>query len=242
MKIMDDGQLTRLLWHDAADVSAATPFCPEDQVIAAYFEGALGDGRLERLRNHLVECRFCQARLGNLARSAGFEEDPPVAAHLLSDAKQMGKSRPDRQAPAWAAAAVIVLAVVLVISSQWQRTASIEPTHSIIPAGGEETRQLRSFGHIPSEIRIVSPSPGVTLTPGKEVHWAAVPDTDHYDVFILSAAGDMVWTERLEGTSWSEQGAEGLVSGSRYYLRVEATLRDGSSVSSRHIDIRFSGR
>lgn len=243
---MDNGRLTRLLWHDSAEARAGTPFCPEDQVIVGYFEGALGEAERECLKNHLVECRFCQARLGNLARSTELTEESPVPARLLADAKQIGQQttpvKRNRQAPAWAAAAVVVLAVALVFSSQWQGAPGGDASQSVTPPAEEGTRQLRSLARIPSEIQLVSPSPGDTLSRGTQVHWSEIPDTDYYDLFVLSTAGDMVWTERLQVASWSPQDAEGLIPGNRYYLRVEATLRDGSSVSSRHLDIRYADR
>jgi len=243
---MDDGKLTQLLWQDSADMSAATPFCPDDRLIAAYFEGALGEPGRARLRNHLVECRYCQARLGNLARSTRSHEDPHVPAHVLAEAKQMGKrATPQRQnwrAPVWAAAAILVLAVTLVFSGQWRQSPGNSATQPLILTSEEETRQLRGLGGMPSAIRIIEPTPGAILTPGAAVRWVGVEDIDHYDLFILSANGDLVWSERLSGANWSPRDAQGLVPGGRYCLRVEATLRDGAIVSSRHMDFRFAER
>lgn len=243
---MEDGKLTQLLRHDSADLTAATPFCPEDALIAAYFEGALEEPQRGRLRNHLVECRFCRARLGNLARSTSVRDDPPVPAQVLARAKQMGRQAAPRQrnwrAPAWAAAAVLVLSLSLVFSGQWRNAPVNATTQPVISASGEETRDLRSLGRIPSEIRMIEPMPGATLMPGTVVRWVGVPGIDRYDLFILSANGDVVWAERLNAAYWSPRGAQGLVSGDRYYLRVEATLRDGTTVSSRHMDFRFAER
>lgn len=243
---MDNGRLTRLLWHDSAEVPAELPFCPEDRVIVSYFEGVLGDAERERLRNHVVECRFCQGRLGNLARTTEFIEDPSVPSRLLADAKQVGQQtapvKRNRQAPVWAAAAVIVLAVTLVFFSQWQGAPGGDAIRTVTPSGEDGTRQLRSLGRIPLEILLVNPLPGGTLSRGTQVHWSEIPDAYHYDVFVLSTAGDVVWTERLKVARWSPQGTEALIPDNRYYLRVEATLRDGSSVSSRHVDIRYVHR
>jgi hypothetical protein len=243
---MDDGKLTQLLWNDSADLTATTPFCPEDSLVAAYFEGTLGEPGRGRLRNHLVECRYCQARLGNLARSASASEDPLVPAHVLAEAKQMGKQATPKsrnwRAPAWAAAAVLVLAVTLVFSGQWRQAPGNAAIQSVNPATEANTRQLRSLGSYPSEIRIVEPTPGAILTPEAVVRWIGVPGIDRYEVFILTASGDLAWSERLNATNWSPQSTQGLVSGDRYYLRVEATLRDGTTVSSRHMDFRFAER
>ena len=243
---MDDGKLTQLLRHDSADLTAATPFCPEDALIAAYFEGALEQPQRGRLRNHLVECRFCRARLGNLARSTSARDNPQVPAQLLAQAKQIGRqvtpSKRNWQAPAWAAAAVLVLSLSLVFSGQWRNAPGNATTQPVISASEEGSRELRSLGRIPSEIRMIEPTPGTTLMPGTAVRWVGVPGIDHYDLFILSANGDVVWAERLNAAYWSPRGAQGLVSGDRYYLRVEATLRDGTTVSSRHMGFRFAER
>ena len=221
---MDDGKLTQLLWQDSADLTGATPFCPEDHLIAAYFEGALEESGRERLRNHLAECRYCQARLGNLARSTSAHEDPRVSSQVLADAKQMGNPvtprRPSWRAPAWAAAAVVVLAVMVVFSGQWQQSPDNTVTQPVTPASEQETPQLRSLGPMPSAIRIVEPAPGAILMPRTTVRWVGGPGVDHYDLFILSANGDLIWSQRLNATAWSPRDAQGLVAGDRYYLRV----------------------
>jgi hypothetical protein len=131
------------------------------------------------------------------------------------------------------------LATALVLSGPWQRSpggGTLLPADSL---GEQEFRRLRSLGRIPSEIRIVEPAPGASLKPGLAVRWLEVPGVDRYDVFVLSASGDVVWTERLESADWSPQSRQGLVPGNRYYLRIEATLQDGSALSSRHIAFRF---
>lgn len=238
---MDDGNLTKLLWQDSSEVPEATPFCPDDQVIVRYFEGALGEAERERLRNHLADCRYCLARLGNLARSLEIGHDPQVPAQVLAEAKQKGKqAAPVKQAlpaSAWAAVAMAVLAIALVLSGPWDRPPGDE---AVDTAGGDAARQLRSLGSVPREIRMVDPAPGGLLSAGATVRWLEVPGVDRYDVFVLSASGDVVWTERLLSAEWSPQVRQGLIPGNHYFLRIEAILQDGSALSSRHVAFRFT--
>jgi hypothetical protein len=130
----------------------------------------------------------------------------------------------------------------LVFSGQWRNAPGNAKTQPVISASEEGSRELRSLGRIPSEIQMIEPTPGATLMPGTAVRWVGVPGIDHYDLFILSANGDVVWAERLNAAYWSPRSAQGFVSGDRYYLRVEATLRDGTTVSSRHMGFRFAER
>ena len=242
---MDEGKLTKWFWHETGDVPGPTPFCPEDRLIAAYFEGASGALERQQFKNHLVSCRFCQARLGNLERS-DVTPAPIVAADVLADAKQLVRPSSSRRAswrtPAWVAAAAVTLALVLIYGGQPENSADRKITGSPDAMAEYESRQLRSLGRARRGIEIINPAPGTTLVPGATVQWAEVAGSDHYDVILLSATGDVVWTERRSAANWSPRGSQGLIDGRKYYLRVEAALSDGSILSSRHVDFRFAER
>lgn len=246
MQKMDNGKLTELLWHDAAEVPAPTPFCPEERLVVAYFEGSLAERELQALQHHVSACQFCLARLGNLGRSDNDIDEPAVAADVLAEAK--GLARPvrgraiSRRAAAWATAAVVVLALFLVVGTELKRPHPQETDRLPEPSIETGSPQLRSLGQFPREVQIISPAHGDIIGPGAAVRWSALPGSDRYELIILSAAGDVVWAERLGETSWTPQVAHGLKAGSRYYLRVEAVQQDGSTLSSRHVEFWFAER
>ncbi len=65
---MDEQNHKKLLKLQSTELTERTPFCPEDQLIAEYFDGYLPQAEFDRLERHLSDCRFCLARLGVLER------------------------------------------------------------------------------------------------------------------------------------------------------------------------------
>ena len=79
------------------------------------------------------------------------------------------------------------------------------------------------------------PTPGADISPGSLIQWIDVPGNLHYDIYVLSMAGDVLWSERLADTKWVLDETLQLAAGSKYYFRVEAQFADGRSVSSKHV-------
>ena len=98
------------------------------------------------------------------------------------------------------------------------------------------------MNRVATGLNVLTPAPGADLNPGSIIQWAEVPGNLHYNIFVLSNAGDVLWTQRLEGTEWVLHEPAYLAQGSKYYFRVEARLRDGRTVSSKHVAFRFAQR
>lgn len=240
---MNDHQYTELLDLRTTELDGETPFCPDDQVIAEYFEGALKEAERTRLERHLADCRFCLARIGMLERLEQSPVDQRVPGDVLATAKQMARANRERRrvsAPAWAAAALLVITLTIVVSRNGE--IGLEPD-SVIPAvtpAGDNDRQLRSIGRTASGIDVFVPSSDEAMKAGSVIRWAEVPGNLHYDIYVLSRAGDVILTQRLATTEWVMHGAPQLVAGDEYYFRVEALLADGSRVSSKHLAFRVA--
>lgn len=235
---MDDHKYTDLLRLQSAELTGRTPFCLEDQQIAEYFDGDLIDAERIIMERHLSDCRFCLARIGLLERLAENHSNKRVPGGVLATAKQMTHQAPQRRlrrAPAWAAAAVLVIALFTIVSRNQE--AGLEPgvSPSAAASAGQNTRQLRSMNRDAMELNVLIPAPGADLKPGALIEWAEVPGNLHYNIYVLSMAGDVLWTERLGGTDWKLIESLQLAAGSNYYFRVEAQLRDGRTVSSKHV-------
>ena len=239
---MDEIKLTELLRQKSAEVPGHTPFCPEDQVITGYFEGTLAETEHAALKRHLLDCRFCMGRIGNLERVNNDGQDKAVPGSVLADAKRLAGSarqkRRLRRAPAWAVAAVLVMAVFLSFSHLRDDAPSSGAVTSVASSTENHSRQLRSVQRNPGKLNVLNPVPGANIKPGALIRWEEVPGNLHYDVFVLSSTGDVLWTERVKGTDWALHESLDLAAGSKYYLRVEAHSSDGISISSRHVDFR----
>jgi hypothetical protein len=234
---MDDQTHTELLKLQSREVVGRTPFCPDDQQIAEYFDGDLADHDRDSLQRHLADCRFCLSRIGVLQR---LQEGGPVhrvSEDVLATAKQLQQRPPSRRplrAPAWAVAAVVVLAMAIFFDWNQGRVPRPGSSSPTADSTAGEPGQLRSINPDPTYLEVLTPPPGTDIAPGGQIRWGAVPGSLYYKINILSLAGNVLWTEQLGSNEWLMQDTHQLAPGSEFYVRVEARLPDGSTVSSKH--------
>ncbi len=215
----------------ADKLTGRTPFCPEDQAIAEYFEAMCPEQERCDLERHLAECRYCRARIGILNRQQDESLPVRVPEDALATARSMGRENTPRRlkrAPAWAAAAAVLLGILFLAVKQ--------------PSNEPEVRQLRNFDRPESRFEVKLPGPGQAISIGAPVRWTEFPGGSHYTVYVLSDAGDVLWTEHLQSNEWSVQREMGLNPEGDFFLRVEAELPDGRTVSSKHLSFRVSER
>jgi len=241
---MDDHTRPDLLRLQAAELTGRTPFCPEDQEIAEYFEGVSTAVERIKLENHLVNCRFCLARIGMLQRQQDDSGGSRVPEEVLATAKAM-RHRPPRGfrwAPAWATAAAIFVAVGLFF-----RFGVLAPIgHDVLPrvhqtesiSVSRETRWID-----PAELgpRFLAPERGLTIASGDGVfRWTAVPNSRYYQLRIVSDKGDLLWQERVDGTEWKLPASLMLSPGAEYFVRVDAFLSEAQALQSDYLLFRVS--
>lgn len=228
--------------HDG-DAGERTAFCPSDDDIAAYFDGAAKPGEKEQLGQHLALCIFCRSRLGMLSRLASEDDDILLDGGLLAKAKQLGTNPGGSRAVwvAWPSAAALLLAVGVFVSIERYSAGSdvaITPATAHSEAQGDDivVRQLRSMESDSPRPMVLDPVANASVLPGKlTVRWTPVPGALFYDVLLLSDAGELLLRERVEETLWQPAGAAGVPGNGRYFLRVKAFLADGRSSGSEHV-------
>ena len=107
---MDEHKITQLFRLLSGEVQERTRFCPDDEYIVEFFEGTLDGQRRTNLKRHIIDCRFCMARIGNLERLVNEDCTNGVSGNVLAEAKSLGKqsltARILRYSPAWTTAAV----------------------------------------------------------------------------------------------------------------------------------------
>ena len=243
---MNRKSLNSLLRQQLPDLPENTPFCPEDETLAEWFDGAISEQEYEPIKRHVTDCRFCNARIGFLARLQKITDIETVPGDLLASARLMG-SRPQhfRQAPAWAAAAVVVLSVSLLVSFGYRNvteTSSPESSPTVVIPEIDQTRQLRSLGTESITPRLLSPTEGENVDPfDLHIRWTDVPGSLYYDLFVMSDAGDLVLETRVRDSQWSGRTSVELHSSGEYFVRVEAHLADSRIVSSEHVIFTVKG-
>lgn len=213
----------------SAELTERTAFCPEDRAVAEYFDGVAPERERLVLERHLADCRYCRARVGILSRLQDENLDARVPGDTLAAAKMLGKTPATRRswkAPAWAAAALVLLSVFF-LSVQQQ-------------TGPVDTRQLRNIERPENRFEVKWPVPGQAVAPGAPIRWTGFPEGSHYTVYVLSDAGDLLWTEHLQRNAWAVRSEMGLYAGKDLFFRVEAELPDGRTVSSKHLAFRVT--
>jgi hypothetical protein len=240
---MDDQNHISLLRLQSAELTGRTRFCPENQLIAEYFDAELQQTEQAGLEHHLDSCRFCLARIGMLERLHEGDSNKRIPESVLAKAKQLSQIRPARRyatGPSWAVAAVLVLAVFISTNPGPEFAQPETPSQPALI--DDNSRQLRSLDHNALSLDVLNLESGASIEHGEQIHWSDVPGNIHYNVFILSNNGDVLWTQRLGATDWVLSDSLPLATGSEYFFRVEALLPDGRSVSSRHINFQISGQ
>jgi len=236
---MDEHRITELMQRMSAEVPGQTRFCPEDEVIARYFQGNLAGTKATGLKHHVADCRFCQARIGNLERMGDEIPDQVVPGTILADAKGLVKhsrGRQIRSAPAWATAAVVVLAVLIINVDRPQPEDAPDVIVDAVQSGSDDPRKLRSIDPVALKPTIISPVEGEHITSSAlTVRWTEVQGSLHYEIRVVNTEGFIIWNNRVEGTEWQLPANFQLEPGRNYFVRVDAYLAEANTVSSEHI-------
>lgn len=104
----------------------------------------------------------------------------------------------------------------------------------------EEVRRGSSQDAIP---RLVSPQEGALIARNDlELRWQAVPDAIFYEVRVMTTAGDVVFAEQTERTSLTPGAAATLKPGAKYFVVVNAQLRQGRTEKSEVVSFRITGK
>lgn len=239
---MNDDGVKKLL-RQVKPLPTPGRYCPTEALLAGFADGGLSEQEHHALSGHIADCDYCLVRLGALGRAREADGEFPVPELVRARAERLvagGLSRPPvwRRAQRWAAAAVLVAAVGLLFLASEDNglPGTAQDTVSTVSAG-RETRYSES---LPAGPTLLWPREGIVVDPvGQEFRWTEVFDTLYYDLRIVTDEGDLVWQERVSGTSWNLPAALPLRPGDEYFVRVDAWLNDSKSLNSDYVWFRY---
>ena len=223
--------------HSAVDPGRG-PACPGEHALATYVDGTLGVDSREGIEVHLADCDACLALVGLLSRERGVDATDPVDDLAIARAQALVRPQSRRHgssAPQWAAAAVVVVALVSLV----RLSQPVTPTEIVNDRSNAPT--TRAAAADTQVLRLLSPSPGASVSASElAVRWTPVPGAHYYDVRVVTDAGDVVTEEHVTGTEWHPTNPAALRPGTEYFVHVDAFIADDKTVSSKHVAFRVS--
>lgn len=256
---MNEQEMAMLLRSKPVNGAARTWRCPPPEALAAYADGKLGEGARQEIEPHIADCNYCLHEVAWLARLQDSPQ-PEVPAGLLVRARSLRTS--PAVAPwfrwAWAAATA---AGLVVAASLWLnrperaldlprsdlptvvRPVPTAPATEAAPAAEAGTppveagtladRTVRNHGQHAAVPSLVFPQEGAVVSAAEvEFRWSAVPQALFYEVRILSAEGDLVWEQRVDGTRTRIPASALSQQRGKIFVSVRAQLPDGRSRKS----------
>jgi hypothetical protein len=167
--------------------------------------------------DHAGSCEACRRDL-ELLRAVHRAGDTPVRRPALRWVSWVPASR-----GRLAAAAVIVVAIGAVATMTVRR-------HDAVMRGG------------PPVVRLVSPADSVPAGGPVRLTWRSAPGTERYEVELLSATGDSMFSASTPDTVLTVPAAVVLVPGGEYLWSVRAVRRDGTHAASAPLRFRLRRR
>ena len=235
---MNMDRLTSLIAANVAGRAERSPACPEEGRIAGYVDGGLAVAAREEIECHLADCGHCLALVGLLCRERRTETPDAVPDEALAHARALVRTEPPRRwrlAPQWAAAAMLVLAVPLLLQI------GRNPDRGVEGQGRPEPPATRNVPPSDPGLRVLSPAAGATVEAWRlAFHWTEVAGTPFYDVRIVTDEGDVVVEERVDGTTWQPPAQLELQPGVEYFVHVDAYPSGDKASSSDHVPFRVS--
>lgn len=219
-----------------------TQECPDEHDLAAIVEGTLAVEARERIKTHLADCDYCISRIGELVRLGTDDELKPPPDLVLARARRLvaGDRRPSLlqrvSLKQWAAAAVVVLAVAMVLQQPWAPPVEDDALPESAPGTVDVPSTVRRVDPDAMRPQITAPLPGSAIKlADAELSWTPISDSVYYEVFILSDSGDVLWQQQITGTSLALRDVPALEPGLEYFARIDAYLAEARRVSSPHV-------
>jgi hypothetical protein len=220
--------------------------CPSDHMIAVYTDGVLGKRKRAWVEFHLARCDRCRMVVADVVKTQRHSDPlvPPV--QLIRKAMGLVEKQPLSRRWVWAPAGVLagialVAAVTVVSRKQEQLTFPAPPVPSSPLVSKSEPvatprAALRDIVRAPQRAEqlptILSPRPDSILQAERlQFSWKPISHSRNYEVKVVRADGDVVWTGETEKSALQVPADVSLRDGP-YFAWVTAYLEDGRNMKS----------
>jgi hypothetical protein len=220
--------------------------CPKDDAIAAYVDGNVDATERSRVESHLADCAHCRGLVAAVVRMKE-RELPAVPLQLKQRAVGLATPRTRRMQwilwPVVAAGAASVLILTLWTRSPQQVNlpsttpaataptviAKSKPAPALRQPSGQVERNLAASSHLPV---LIFPQENNVLTPQRlEFKWKAIPQSRYYEIRVVTADGDLVWSAQSENLNLKPPSNLQLKDGP-YFVWISAYIEGGATQKS----------
>lgn len=185
---------------------------PSADEIAAYLEQKLTREELPRVEAHIAECKDCR-------------KEALAVTRILAT-----RTRRRWFFTGGSLAAAIVAAVWLL--PEWTSNLNMREL-------AEEATVRASSDEGVSRLSVIAPTAGAVLGPrDRTFRWQSLGTDVLYRITLTDREGVEVWTADTEETEATVPAEVVLVGGLRYFWRVDASLPDGRSATTRTLDFQ----
>jgi hypothetical protein len=244
--MIDDFEITRQIPLAAKAAAKRTVRCLPPTQLAAYVEARLGANARSEAEEHLADCAYCLGQIGFLVRDSRAQVAVPLPADLISAARDRPSWR-FGPIPTPALTTLAATALLLVVALLWQPDRGFSPAQS----GSEDTTQSYSGTKPDRTVRngAVTVAPPRVVWPGEgevvarlpmEVQWSSSPGALQYAVQVLTLEGDLIWEDLTAGDRALVPSKVQLEPGQKYYVWVDAQLRNGGTARSDAVAFRVA--
>ncbi|MBN2366953.1 MAG: zf-HC2 domain-containing protein [Calditrichaeota bacterium] len=224
--------------------------CLNEIQLLDYLENHLSGSARREITDHLVECPDCMDELISLEKFLNdlkSENLLPVRNEISSKIERyFQKIKSEFQdkitgtrwlfhipRPVYYAAATIILLIILV---------GVLDHQQFIPNATFQTREPAVIQNMPP-IQLLSPSDRSTINSEIiEFSWTQVPNTDSYNILLLSEQGDIIWEENTPNIKLRLPPEIHLKSSTTYFWQVECLLEHGGSIVSDMASFRLNNK
>lgn len=220
--------------------------CPDEHQLAAYVEQQLIGAERERVESHLATCDSCLQQVGFLIKESQVSAEA-IPSSLVHRARKLETAVHKNEFFGWkwisATATIAIITIVLVvlrdarprIQENSTLFATAQPPSApavrdkVSPKADNAVRSISPAASLPI---LLSPQPNAVVHSSDFIiRWEPVTNAAVYEVRVVTADGDLVWSKRVHENSVNPP-KQTLRSGLKYFVWVRVWLANGKTHQS----------
>jgi Putative zinc-finger len=227
--------------------------CPDEQVLASYLDQTANSDASTRVERHLSSCSHCRVLVAESLKAQRPENFGRVPAALLTRVRSLGTPAPVHSRWSWLPLTVAPVGCAVLLFAWLRAPRTFEPPQwsapsapaifkspSAAPAIVPPSEVVRSSDKASSLPTLIFPAISSVIQSDRiNFRWRAVPNASHYQVRILTEAGELLWQHDSAENQLQADDSLSLPAG-RYYVLVSAIMENGRAQQSSPVEFKVT--